>query len=314
MLFAATLDNHKMKLWDRYHTARTVDEALRWLSHYEGRAQLIAGGTDLLLDIQQGNHPPVEALVDITRVDELIAADVSGDVMTLGAAATHTNIVEHPAIREHATCLAESCGVVGGPQVRNVATIGGNVAHALPAADGTLSLVALDAEAEVASIDGRGWYPIRDLFLGPGQSRIDPSRQLLTRFRFRLTRVREASAFKRIMRPQGVALPILGCAIWVKLDEAGKHFAETRIALGPVGPTPARATEIESALVGQPADEAMIQDIAVIARKQLHPRTSKYRATADYRSEMIEVLIRRALTLGVQRARTGEVVPEGIGA
>ena len=81
---------------------------------------------------------PVEALVDITKVDELIATDMSGDIMTLGAGVTHTQIVENPAIRDHATCLAESCGVVGGPQVRNVATIGGNVAHALPAADGTL--------------------------------------------------------------------------------------------------------------------------------------------------------------------------------
>jgi CO/xanthine dehydrogenase FAD-binding subunit len=303
-----------MKLWNHYHVARTVDEALHWLAHYDGQAQVVAGGTDLLLDIQQGNHLPVEALVDITKVGELIALDVNGDVMTLGAGVTHTQIVETFAIRERATCLAESCGVVGGPQVRNVATIGGNVAHALPAADGTLSLVALDAEAEVASVDGRIWYPVCELFLGPGQSRVNPTRQLLTRFRFKLAGIHEASAFKRIMRPQGVALPILGCAVWIRLNDSGEHFAEARISLGPVGPTPARASEVESALVGQPADKATIAKIASSAREQLHPRTSKYRATADYRSEMIEVLLRRALTLTVRRARTGEVVPEGIGA
>ena len=303
-----------MKLWNRYHIARSVDEALRWLAQYDGGAQIVAGGTDLLLDIQQGNHPPVEALVDITRIGELLTVEVNGDVMTLGAGVTHTAIVDNPAIRERATCLAESCGVVGGPQVRNVATIGGNVAHALPAADGTLSLVALNAEAEVASVDGRMWYNIQDLFLGPGRSRVDVSRQLLTRFRFRLAGTREASAFKRIMRPQGVALPILGCAVWIKLDEAGEHFAGSRLSLGPVGPMPSRAAEVESALIGQPADKATIAKIAALAREQLHPRTSKYRATADYRSEMIEVLVRRALTLAVKRARTGEVVPEGIGA
>ncbi len=303
-----------MKLWDHYHIARTVDEALGWLAHYEGRARIVAGGTDLLLDIQQGNHLPVEALVDVTKVDELIAADVSADIMTLGAGVTHSQIVENLAIRKRATCLAESCGVIGGPQVRNVATIGGNVAHALPAADGTLSLVALDAEAEVASVDGRIWYPIGELFLGPGQSLVDPSRQLLIRFRFRLASAREASGFKRIMRPQGVALPILGCAVWVQLDEAGQQFAGARISLGPVGPTPARATEVESALIGQPASRSTVAKIAAMAREQLHPRTSKYRATADYRSEMIDVLIRRALTLAVDRARTGEVIPEGIGA
>src|SRR4030095_10435782 len=117
-----------------------------------------------------------------------------------------------------ATCLIESCGVVGGPQVRNVATLGGNVAHALPAGDGTTSLVALDAEAEIIHLGNRKWLPIRELFLGPGQSLLDSSRDLLLRFRFKACADGEASAFKRIMRPQGVALPVLGCAVSVRLD------------------------------------------------------------------------------------------------
>ncbi len=303
-----------MKLWNHYHIAHTVGEALRWLAEYDGRARIVAGGTDLLLDIQQGNHPPVEALIDITQIPELVSVEADGDLMILGAGVTHTAIVEHSAIRARATCLAESCGVVGGPQVRNVATIGGNVAHALPAADGTLSLVALDAEAEIASLDGRTWHHIRDLFLGPGQSLIDPSKQLLTRFRFNLAGRHEATAFKRIMRPQGVALPILGCAVWVRLDDSGERFAAARLALGPVGPTPARAAEVEAALVGQAANTETITNAAKMAQDQLHPRTSKYRATAEYRVEMIGTLLRRALTLALSRARTGEVVPEGIGA
>src|SRR5215467_12847819 len=159
-----------MRLWSRYHMAHSVDEALALLAQYEGRAQVIAGGTDLLIDLQQGNHPPVEALVDITRIKELLAVTVDGDWLTLGAGVTHSGIVAHPTPQSRATCLVESCGVVGGPQVRNVATIGGNVAHALPAADGTLSLVALDAEAEVASVEGRTWYAVPDLFTGPGKS------------------------------------------------------------------------------------------------------------------------------------------------
>jgi CO/xanthine dehydrogenase FAD-binding subunit len=255
----------------------------------------------------------VGALVDITRIPELIQIDVEGDVLTLGAGVTHSAIVAHPAIRSRATSLAESCGVVGGPQVRNVATIGGNVAHALPAADGTLSLVAFSAEVEVASSEGRVWHDIRSIFTGPGKSSVDPCHQLLTRFRFKLTGEREASAFKRIMRPQGVALPVLGCAVWIKLDDSAQHFAETRIALGPVGPVPARAVEVESLLKDQPADERIIEEVSAKAQHILHPRTSKYRATAEYRAEMISVLLRRALLLAVHRARTGEIVPEGIG-
>ncbi len=299
-----------MKLWSRYHIARSADEALAFLSHYDGKAQVIAGGTDLLLDIQQGNHPPAEALVDITRIPEMTKVEVSDDVLTLGAGVTHTSIVAHPALRSQATCLVESCGVVGGPQVRNVATIGGNVAHALPAADGTLSLVTLSAEAEVTSSAGRTWHSILELFTGPGKSLVDPCRQLITRFRFRLAGEREASAFRRIMRPQGVALPILGCAAWVRLNESGTHFEEVRLVVGPVGPVPARATGIEAMLTGQPADEATIARAADAARQELHPRTSKYRATAEYRVEMIELLVRESLTKAVHRARTGDVVPE----
>src|SRR5215468_6738255 len=116
-----------MKLWSKYHVARSIDEALDLLAHYDGRAQIIAGGTDLLLDIQQGNHPPVEALIDITRVDAITTIKINGDEAEIGAAVTHTGIVANPILRSRATCLVESCGVVGGPQVRNVATIGGNV-------------------------------------------------------------------------------------------------------------------------------------------------------------------------------------------
>lgn len=302
-----------MRLWSHYHVVHSVDEALTYLAQYEGRAQVIAGGTDLLIDLQQANHPPVEALVDITKIKELLSIEIDGDLLTLGAGVTHSGIVGHSAIQQRATCLVESCGVVGGPQVRNVATIGGNVAHGLPAADGTLSLVALDAEAEVATVKGRKWYGIANLFTGPGKSFVDPARELLTRFRFRLSGDGEASAFKRIMRPQGVALPVLGCAAWVKLGASRERFVEVHISLGPVGPTPIRARDVEATLVGQVANEESIAKAARFARERLHPRTSKYRATADYRVEMLDLLLRQSISLAVQRARTGEISPEGIG-
>lgn len=302
-----------MKLWSHYHVARSVDEALSLLAEYNGQAQVIAGGTDLLLDIQQGNHAPALALIDITKIPELIAVQIDDSEVVLGAGATHTAIVAHSALRGGATCLVESCGVVGGPQVRNVATIGGNVAHALPAADGTLSLVALRAQAEIATVAGRQWHDITHLFLGPGRSLVDPSRQLITRFRFKLTQFGEGSAFKRIMRPQGVALPILGCAVWIKLDETLKLFADVSICIGPLGPTPIHAAHIETALIGQSANEPSIHEVAQLARHELSPRTSKYRATAEYRTEMIEVLLRDALLSALARALTGESIPEGVG-
>ena len=302
-----------MTLWTYYHTPSTIDEALSLLQSYAGRARVIAGGTDLLLDIRQGHCPRPEAMVDITHIAELARITEDGDSVLIGAAVTHTAIVASPLITDRATCLVESCGVVGGPQVRNVGTLGGNVAHALPAGDGTTSLVALDAEAEVV-IDGvRQWLPISDMFIGPGQSRLDYMRDLLLRFRVPLSGPREASAFKRIMRPQGVALPILGCAAWVRLDESGTHYADAQVCVGPVAKVPMRAAAVEAVLRGQPVGEDTLAVALDAARTTLHSRTSKYRATAEYRQEMIDVLLRRVLPLAAQRARTGEAVPEGVG-
>jgi carbon-monoxide dehydrogenase medium subunit len=305
-----------MPLWQNYHNPTSIAEALEFLAHYNGHARVIAGGTDLLIDLQyaQSDHSALAALVDVTRIPEMSQIVLREDYIYVGAAVTHAAIVKSKLIETKATCLVESCGVVGGPQVRNVGTLGGNVAHALPAGDGTTSLVALDAEAEVAWGDGRRvWMPIGDLFKGPGQSVIDSSRDVLVSFRFRACQPQEATAFKRIMRPQGVALPVLGCALWVRLDASKTRFEDVRICIGPVSSVPTRAVEAEQSLRGFVADGTIYDRAAQVARQTLHPRTSKYRATAEYRDYMIETLLRQALPLAVRRAQTGEIQAEGIG-
>lgn len=299
--------------WNYYHSPASVDEALEILARYDGQAKVVAGGTDLLLDIKHGNHPPVEALVDVTSIGDLhhITPMDDNEVM-IGAAVTHSEIVKSDLIAKRATCLVESCGVVGGPQVRNVATLGGNVAHALPAGDGSTSLVALDASVEIAQGGERRWVPIQEMFKGPGKSLLDHSRDLLLNFRFKLCGPGEGTAFKRIMRPQGVALPILGCAVWVRVQ--GDVIVESRVTIAPVAPTPVRLGETEAALKGVDVeDDASLDAVIQTLRDEVHPRTSKYRATSEYRVEMAEVLLRRAIRLAVQRAKTGESVPEGVG-
>jgi carbon-monoxide dehydrogenase medium subunit len=303
-----------MKLWEKYHTPSSIEEAVSLLKHYNGAARIIAGGTDLLVEMRDQGHDPIPALVDITSVKELQHIQQVGDEIIIGAGVTHSQIVQSEVLAARGTCLVESCGVVGGPQVRNVATLGGNVAHALPAGDGTTSLVALDATAEIIKDGKQKTVPIREMYLGPANSLLDPTRDILLRFRFALVGEREGSAFKRIMRPQGVALPILGCAVWVRLNESRERYAAVRICLAPVAATPIRAEAVESALVGMPTDDDAIEKAGFVALQTLHPRTSKYRATADYRQEMIVVLLRRTLPLAVQRARTGQAIPEGVGA
>jgi carbon-monoxide dehydrogenase medium subunit len=314
-----------MALWTNYYQPATVAEGLALLAQHEGAARVVSGGTDLLLEMQQGHKPPVAALVDVTSIAEMRTIGEQDGRIQLGAAVTHTHIVKSDLLAQRATCLVESCGVIGGPQVRNVATLGGNVAHALPAADGATALVVLDAEVEVAASSGRSWRPILSLFQGPGKSTVDHSRELITRFRFQSAGLGEGTAFKRIMRPQGVALPILACAVWLKigpersvtngqsLDTAVQPIIDdVRICIGPVKPTPCRALAAEAALRGRTLTAAL-DDCVTAARTEFVPRTSKHRATAEYRLEMIEVLLRRSLPLALQRAVTGTAVPEGVG-
>lgn len=292
-----------MSLWRNYHTPKTVAEALALLATYNGQGRVVAGGTDLILEMHEGRRPTVQALVDITHIGGLDQIRLEGEWITIGAAVTHTQIAESRLIRERGTALAEGSSVVGGPQVRNVGTLCGNVAHALPAADGSVALIALAAEGRVTSRTGSRWVPLLDLFEGPGQSAVDSTRELLTAVRFRPTGEREASAFTRVMRPQGVALPMFVVAVMVRLGRAGERFEESRISLGPVAPVPYRSRVAEEALRGAVAGDDAYYQAVEAALAECHPRASKYRATSEYRLEMIKTLLPKALKTAVARVR-----------
>jgi CO/xanthine dehydrogenase FAD-binding subunit len=297
-----------MPLWKDYHLPVSVDEAVGLLARYDGKARVVAGGTDLILDLQQGNEHPVEALVDVTRIVGLNEIREEAGFILIGAGVTHTQIVASELLHRKATSLVEASYVVGGPQVRNVATIGGNVAHALPAADGTTALNALDAEVEVASFSGRRWIPFTALFLGPGKSAIDSTREVLTALRCKATAPHEGSAASRIMRPQGVALPIMNFSTWVRVID--NRIAEVALAVAPVAPTPFRCKQTEAFLAGKPATSESIEAAVDVLLSECKPRTSPHRATAEYRREVLPVLLRRTLSKAIERAKTGVVVPE----
>lgn len=296
-----------MSLWKDYYTPSTIAEALQIRTRYGHDALLVAGGTDLILDLQQGNHAPVAALVDVTTIEHLNEIRQDENWVVIGAAVTHSDVEASPIVRHHGTALAESCSVVGGPQVRNVGTLGGNVAHALPAADGTIGLLALDAEVQVCTLAGEEvvstWQPLLSIFAGPGQSRLGEN-QLLAAFRFSLLRPHTASAFDRIMRPQGVALPILGVAASLTVDEAARCVTRACIAVGPAGPIPFRAGEAEQALLGAQAfDEQAVDSAVRAALAQAELRTSKHRASKEYRREVLDVLLRRVLNRSFAAAK-----------
>ena len=296
-----------MPLWKEYHLPTSVDEAVALLAKYNGRARVVAGGTDLILDLQQGNAQPVEALVDVTRIAGLVEIRQDAGHILIGCGVTHAQIVTSVLLHQRATCLVEASYVVGGPQVRNVATLSGNVAHALPAADGSTALNALQAEVEVAAFNGRRWIPFTALFRGPGQSAVDSTREVLTAIRFRATDKHAATAFARIMRPQGVALPIMNMAVQVRI--VADYVVEAAIAAAPVAPQPFRCRQTEAFLKDKPATPATIEAAIEPLLRECQPRTSPHRATAEYRREMLPVLLRRTLSKAIERAQSGTVTP-----
>ncbi len=285
----------------RYHRPTSVSEAIAVLHDYDGRARVVGGGTDLLVETRRGVRRPFAAVVDASRIEGLADISLEDGYILIGCGVTHTQIVNSAEIRRSGTCLAESCGVIGGPQVRNVGTLAGNVAHALPAGDGTIGLLALDGDVEIASRDGQRWVPARDTFKGPGRSNIDRSREVLTRLRFRPTGPGEGSAFHRVMRPQGLCLPIISMAARLRLAGDGT-VAAAGISMGPVGPVPWFAEPVAAVLIGQSPGEGLYRSAVDAALQHVELRASKYRATREYREAMIRTYLPVILENARQRA------------
>jgi carbon-monoxide dehydrogenase medium subunit len=289
-----------MQLWSDYVSPISISDALHALETSPGPACPIAGGSDLLLDLQHGDHPPIHTLVDITHIPELTCLELRGKTLFIGAAITAGEISHSSLVWEHAPALVEACRLIGGPQVRSTATLGGNVAHALPAADGMIALLALDAQAEIASTQGIRLEPILNLYKGPGQTALQLDRELLVGFHIPAGAPGQASAFGRIMRPQGVALPILNMAVWI--ERSTDCIDDIRIALGPAGPLPQRARQIEPRLVGHPFDPEEVASLVPIIHESLHFRTSPRRASKEYRYDMCSLLLEDVIGTAWKRA------------
>lgn len=291
-----------MPHWNTYHLAHTLEDAVKALANAPGPARVIAGGTDLLLDLQQGRHPDVHTLVDITEIPELTMVGLRQDFLYVGAAVPLNRIVASPEVAGCAQALIEACGLIAGPQVRNTATLGGNVAHGLPAADGTIALMSLDAQVEIAGPDGCRRVPLEELFLGPGKTALKPV-EILTGFYIPVAAAGQsaASAFKRIMRPQGVALPILNCAVWVSRQD--DRVEAIHIAVGPGGPVPFRARQAEAALQGQRIEAATVEAAVTALLQEARFRSSAQRASAEYRRHLASGLFED--TLRTAWTRTG---------
>lgn len=282
--------------WKKYKVMKSLEETLECLESLQGNARVIAGGTDLVVQLLEKEPENGLTLLDISSIPRLRGIEVveGGKWVQLGAATTMAELAESRIINNYGRALALGASCMGAPQIRNVATIGGNVVNAQPAADGTIPLLALGAEARIVSIQGEKWASLAELFLEIGQSVVNPTKEMITQFRFQPTGVKGTSSLQRLAKRKAFTLPTLLVAVRVELDKENRHFEQVRIAAGPVARAPWRAKDAEDSLSGTQITHTAIEKAAAQAKLAAHPRDS-LRGGAEYRRDMVEVLVKRAL-------------------
>jgi len=281
-----------------YLAPKSVSEAVSVLAEHANTAKLVAGGTDLVVQMKDGVRRP-GVVIDITGIDELRIFEEREDGLHLGALVRMGEIESHPLTIENYPILVDSAKLVGSKQVRNLATIAGNTCNASPGADTPPALIALDAQVHILGPQGPRVVPIDQFFVGPGQTVLRPG-ELVTKFVLRKAAPHEGAYYERHTPRKELDIAVVGVGAWVRLR--GETIEDARIGIAAVYPTPLRATDAEAALRGKPFGQATLDAAAAAAVGQSRP-ISDVRGSADFRRWLVDVLVRRAVSNAVARAR-----------
>lgn len=285
------------------HRPATLAEATELALRLGPGARFLAGGTDLVIQIRRGRIAPTH-LIDIGRLPGLDRIEIGARECALGALATYRAIERHPALAGELAALAQAAGVVGGHQVRNVATVGGNIVNASPAADFVPALLALDAKLDLIGPGGATrTVALRDFVTGPGRTEAGPG-EILTTVRFERPPAHSATAFLKEGRRKAMEISVVCVAACVTIDAAAGTFVGARIAVGAAAPRAFRATRAEASLAGRPATAETFRAAGTLAAADASP-ISDVRASADHRRHLVSVLVERALAQGVARISGG---------
>lgn len=284
-----------------YLAPQSLDEALALLKERGNGVKLLAGGTDLLVQMKEaGLHP--STVISLHALPELRGIEFSAAAgLRIGAGTDAATIEGHPVVRERYTALAEGAGIIGSVQTRNLATLGGNVCNAAPSADTTPPLVVLDAVAEVLGANGSREAPIEELFAGPGKTTLAPD-EIVVAFRLPAHSPRTGSVYQRHTPRKIMDIAVVGVGIRLTLASSGDTIDEARICLGAVAPTVIRAPEAEQALAGQSPSDELFARAAELAQAAARP-ISDVRGSAEFRRHLVGVMTKRCLAIALERAR-----------
>jgi carbon-monoxide dehydrogenase medium subunit len=304
-----------------YFKPKTLEEALTLLSQYGKKAKLIAGGTDVIVMIKQKAMAP-EILISLQGIPGLDQIKYNGS-LSIGPMVTHRAIEKSEVIRKHFSALTDAADFLGSVQIRNVATIGGNICTAAPSADTATPLLVLGAQAKIKSLEEERTVPVEAFFRGPGETVLKRGELVKELFIPKLL-PHSGSAYYKLQRRLALDLPILGVSVLLSLDKSKVTCSDVlcttssissilhrmeedeitckdvKIALGVAAPTPMRAVKAEALLKGKKLSDELLEEVANTASQEAQPRDT-IRGEAWYRKDMVRVLVKRMAMKSIER-------------
>jgi len=286
-----------------YFEPKTVNEALSLLAKYGEQAKVIAGGTDVMVDIKYKEEPG--CLVNIKKIPGLGTIQENGGSLRIGPLVTIHEMETNNFVRDRLPVLWESCHQVASLQIRNTATIGGNVCRASPSGETLAPLLVLEAKAKLAFSEGEKTEAFASFFQGPGKSSIG-SKGLLTEIDVPYPAQGSRGVYLKHAVRGAMDIAMVGVAVLMTPDASKNNVQDARIGLGAVAPTPVRASKTEALLRGKPLTAALVKEAAAMAAAESSP-ISDQRSSGEYRRWIVEALTRRGLEQS-WKAATGKEV------
>ncbi|MGQ9463858.1 MAG: FAD binding domain-containing protein [Candidatus Fervidibacter sp.] len=284
--------------WFDYCAPKELEEALDIFEEYGERARALAGGTDLVLFMERGRLKP-EMVVEVPNCPPFVGVKEENGFIHIGSRTTMRELETLPIIGEKIPILAEAASEVGSLQIRNLATIGGNICTASPAGDTLPALLVLDASVKLVSKRGERTVPLREFFVGPGET-VRQANELLTEVVVPVPKGRFGSSFYKLKVRRYMDIAIVNAAALVTVDKDGV-ITDAKIAVGSVAPTPIRAYKAEGQLKGNKLNDSLLDEVGRLAQETSRPITDQ-RGTAEYRRIMVYRLTKRVVKQAYEKA------------
>lgn len=281
-----------------YYKPAGVQEALRVLVEKGPRAVVMAGGTDIMVALNEGTLDK-DCLVILPGMDQLGQMSETAEGLSLGPLVTMAELARSPLVMEKAGCLSEAALKAASPQVRNLGTIGGNLGTGSPAGDLLPPLMVLNARVSISSLKGEYELTLDKLLVGPKETALSYE-ELITAVYLPVLPPGSGSSFVKLGKRKALTISIASAAAVVTVSADGKRFTDVRVALGSLAPTVVRARKVEEALVGQPVEEKVIEKASALVKEHVSPITDG-RATAWYRAEVAGPLVKKSLVAALAR-------------